>query len=426
MGSKDSNRKGKARAAQGSTGAEETGARAGSGASGEGSSSKTQRRPQQHPHHRNGGKPHRAQPGLAGQQAHRRKAHARRAAPPDDAAALPPALPGLNKLKAAIRQTKRLLARADLNPETRQEAERKLVALEEDVEAKEAENAAREVGLKNRRLIFFDSIKATRKIKTLLKSRAQARKALEGEEEAKDEAAKEKLETVEAQLNHFRVMLNYTLHWPALERYSRFYKTEPDYDPSKPRTRSAHDDEDDDDDEDEQESEEEEEEDSDSGDENAAGPKAGGTLAKKAKAATAAAAGGGPSKKHLRRIAFAREHRAWVEKAMASGEISGEPEVEREGSAGAGAGAPSRTATAAAHARTQARRNGKRRREEGEENDDHGSGAKSKMAGDHKSKKAKKQKSGKKGPQQASGDEEAASAAATASGGIQDDDFFDI
>ncbi|KAL9937634.1 hypothetical protein V8E36_003179 [Tilletia maclaganii] len=269
------------------------------------------------------------------------------------------ALPGLNKLKAAVRQTKRLLARDDLNPETRQEAERKLIALDEDIAAKEDENVRREVAVKNKRLIFFDSVKASRKIKPLLKAHQQAQSRAEADKT--DSEARAQLQKIEKQLRHFRVILHYTQHWPALERYSRFHKTEPDYDPAAPSSRR-----DDDEDSDAGSSSSAS---SDDDEEAAAGPSRNKNNAADEKKKTRA------SKKELRRIEFAREHRAWVERAMKAGELSAEPEKEHEGEgerkSRAGARSGDGAGSGLAPGTRKGDEKGKRRRDEsGEESED--------------------------------------------------------
>ncbi|CAD6886071.1 unnamed protein product [Tilletia controversa] len=333
-----------------------------------------------------------------------------------------PALPGLNKLKASIRQTKRLLAREDLNPETRQEAERKLIALDEDVKSKEAENLARDIGAKNKKMIFFDSIKATRKIRTLLTLEERAEKMLASGEDDQAEW-KTKLEETKAQLQQFRVILNYTLHWPPLERYSRFYKTAPDFDPAQPSKQrgraGAKDDEDDD--------EEEDDEESDSEDEEAAGKGDGAPAAQKSKSNT-------PTRRHLRRIEFARSHRAWVEKAMAAGEISSEPEKDEslkpangtapKSAAGTGTGTGTGTAN-----RTEKRPRGK---EEGKQ----AASKRSRPPPPAKADKAaselpprKKSKNNNDRPSRKKNEAGSVSAAASTpsggGGGVENDDFFD-
>ncbi|KAE8232032.1 hypothetical protein CF326_g2942 [Tilletia indica] len=204
-----------------------------------------------------------------------------------------PAPPGLNKLKAALRQTKRLLAREDLNPETKQEAERKLIALEEDIQTRVAGDAAKVRGDKNKKMSFFDSVKATRKIPSLVTRQEKLEKEL-ASGNGDQSKGKADLEEAKSKLQQFRVILNYTLHWPATETYIRFNKTDPDFDP----TQSQKDDEGNKDD------------DESSGSDDEEGEKG----------------GKGPTRKYLRRIEVARSHREWVEKAMATGEISNEPE----------------------------------------------------------------------------------------------------
>ncbi|PWN42589.1 hypothetical protein IE81DRAFT_323352 [Ceraceosorus guamensis] len=108
--------------------------------------------------------------------------------------------PGLSKMKAALRQTKRLLAKDDLPPDARQQAQRRLQALTHDVQTRERENVERENARNSHRARFFERQKLVRRIKQL--------KTTLSEEEAKDASV------IEAQLFEARVRLNYVLNWP--------------------------------------------------------------------------------------------------------------------------------------------------------------------------------------------------------------------
>ncbi|CEH13248.1 Uncharacterized conserved protein [Ceraceosorus bombacis] len=108
--------------------------------------------------------------------------------------------PGLSKMKAALRQTKRLLARDDLPPDARQQAQRRLQALTHDVQTRERENVERENARNSHRARFFERQKLVRRIKQLKTTLSQG--------EAKDASV------TEAQLFEARVRLNYVLNWP--------------------------------------------------------------------------------------------------------------------------------------------------------------------------------------------------------------------
>lgn len=118
----------------------------------------------------------------------------------------------MNQLKAALRQTKRLLARNDIEPGKRQEAERRLIAIEQDIEAKQTQNVERDNANVERnnakryhKIRFFERQKLVRRIKKLKKNLA----AESGEEG----------ETSATELQEARVLLNYVLHYPMSHKY---------------------------------------------------------------------------------------------------------------------------------------------------------------------------------------------------------------
>ncbi|KAK0547498.1 18S rRNA maturation protein [Tilletia horrida] len=220
-------------------------------------------------------------------------------------------LPGANKIKASIRQTKRLLEKPDLNPETKQEAERKLIALEEDLQQKELEDKVARLAVANKKLIFFDSVKAARQIRAPLRSleKLQTELATAKGKKAKTEL-QQKIDHTEARIHRFRVMLNYAQHWPPTARYCRFRRTnsgrlrdptykgdgeELDDDAFDYEGQDVYDSADEDTDDDEGISSDEE----------------GASLAQP------------KLSRHLKRAIV---HRTWVVEAMKSGEISNEPE----------------------------------------------------------------------------------------------------
>ncbi|PWN90131.1 hypothetical protein FA10DRAFT_105703 [Acaromyces ingoldii] len=112
---------------------------------------------------------------------------------------------GVNQLKAALRQTKRLLARDNVEPGKRQEAERRLIAIEQDIEAKQTQSVERNNAKRYHKIRFFERQKLVRRIKKLKKSLAE-----DGEEEN---------ETREKELQEARVLLNYVLHYPMSHKY---------------------------------------------------------------------------------------------------------------------------------------------------------------------------------------------------------------
>lgn len=111
----------------------------------------------------------------------------------------------MNQLKAALRQTKRFLARENVEPGKRQEAERRLIAIEQDIQAKQTQSVERNNAKRYHKIRFFERQKLVRRIKKLKKSLAE-----DGEEEK---------ETREKELQEARVLLNYVLHYPMSHKY---------------------------------------------------------------------------------------------------------------------------------------------------------------------------------------------------------------
>ena len=72
------------------------------------------------------------------------------------------ALPGVQKLKAALRQTKRLLARDNLAADVRVETERRSKALEADLARAEHSRKERQYATKYHKVKFFGEFVATR------------------------------------------------------------------------------------------------------------------------------------------------------------------------------------------------------------------------------------------------------------------------
>ncbi|CAA7260511.1 unnamed protein product [Cyclocybe aegerita] len=118
----------------------------------------------------------------------------------------PNAVPGVQKIKAALRQTKWLLAKDKLAADVRVEAERKLKALEGELEQAEIAKKERAYAVRYHKIKFFERRKITRKIKQTLKR-------LDSEESKSDK------EKITAELHELRVDLNYILHYPKMKKY---------------------------------------------------------------------------------------------------------------------------------------------------------------------------------------------------------------
>ncbi|WVR06495.1 hypothetical protein IAU60_003526 [Kwoniella sp. DSM 27419] len=117
------------------------------------------------------------------------------------------ALPGLSKLKASIRQTKRLLAKDTLEPGLRVQTQRRLTSLEADLAAAEQREVEKKNGAKYHMVKFFDRQKLLRLVKRLHRKLA---------EEGKSDKKRAKLDE---ELDDARVMLNYVLSFPNAQKY---------------------------------------------------------------------------------------------------------------------------------------------------------------------------------------------------------------
>lgn len=129
-------------------------------------------------------------PGNHKQQGRRGNAAAAASAAPGDV--------GISKIKASLRQTKRLLAKENLAPDVRQEAERRLISLEEDLEARQSSEHDRKNAERYHKVRFFERQKLVRQIKKVKKAMAAGTK--DGERDSLD-----------AKLHEKRVLLNYVL-----------------------------------------------------------------------------------------------------------------------------------------------------------------------------------------------------------------------
>lgn len=140
----------------------------------------------------------------------------------------PSGIQGASKLKASIRQTKRLLAKDTLAPGTRIEAERRLIALEQDLEKLgqfklEKNRAAKYHGVK-----FFERQKLTRKVKKVKRQLDILRRRAEGEDVGSDQDSDNDDDSShttanEAQLQQslttYRQLLHYVLQYPSDVKY---------------------------------------------------------------------------------------------------------------------------------------------------------------------------------------------------------------
>jgi len=106
---------------------------------------------------------------------------------------------GVSKIKSALRQTRRLLAKEGLTADIRVETERKLKALETDLVAAEKANKERALATRYHKVKFFDRQKLLRKIK-------QTKSRLE-EDGVSSKARRARV----AELFELRVDLNYVL-----------------------------------------------------------------------------------------------------------------------------------------------------------------------------------------------------------------------
>lgn len=121
---------------------------------------------------------------------------------------------GVSKIKSALRQTRRFLAKEGLGADVRIEAERKLKALEGDLVVAETANKERALATRYHKVKFFDRRKLLRKI-------SQTKRQLEDEEISSKVRKARK-----AELFELRVDLNYVMNYPKLEKYISLYPPE--------------------------------------------------------------------------------------------------------------------------------------------------------------------------------------------------------
>ncbi|EPQ31689.1 uncharacterized protein PFL1_01022 [Pseudozyma flocculosa PF-1] len=134
-------------------------------------------------------------------------------------------IPGAGKLKSSIRQTKRLLAKENLAPGTKIEAERRLAALTADLEKLQSSREEKNVSARYHKVKFFERQKLVRKIKQtkkaieqLEKKASKASDASDSDSDASgsdsDDDGKPSIEDLEVVLTELRCLLHYVLRYP--------------------------------------------------------------------------------------------------------------------------------------------------------------------------------------------------------------------
>ncbi|KAF8633456.1 hypothetical protein AX17_004625 [Amanita inopinata Kibby_2008] len=120
------------------------------------------------------------------------------------------ALPGVQKLKSSLRQTRRLLAKDNVAADVRVETERRLKALESDLHKAELVRQERHHAVRYHKIKFFERQKVVRKIQ-------QTNKRVSSEGDVSE---------LHATLSELRVDLNYILHYPKTKKYISLFPPE--------------------------------------------------------------------------------------------------------------------------------------------------------------------------------------------------------
>lgn len=121
-------------------------------------------------------------------------------------------LPGVQKIKSSLRQTRRLLAKESLAADVRVETERRLKALEADLARAETARKERTYAMKYHKVKFFERQKLVRRIKQVKRDLTSA----QGKEREK----------LDIELEGLRVDLNYILHYPKTKKYISLFPPE--------------------------------------------------------------------------------------------------------------------------------------------------------------------------------------------------------
>ncbi|KAL4249597.1 rRNA-processing protein EFG1 [Abortiporus biennis] len=145
---------------------------------------------------------------------HRRKPRRQQDGKADTGNGTGSSLPGVQKTKASLRQTKRLLAKDKLAADVRIETERRLKALERDLAEAERRNKERTMSTRYHKVKFFERQKVVRKIN-------QTKRQLE-----QCEGSKSEKKELKKALFALRVDLNYILHYPKLKKYVSLFPPE--------------------------------------------------------------------------------------------------------------------------------------------------------------------------------------------------------
>lgn len=146
-------------------------------------------------------------------------------------------LPGASKIKASIRQTKRLLAKPNLAPGTKIEAERRLKALEADLEVASRKQVEKSRAVRYHRVKFVERQKLVRRIARCKRNLARLESGKTAEDSASDGAAsddddgdegyakqrakesKMSKDEINKLLSWLRELLQYVVQYPADLRY---------------------------------------------------------------------------------------------------------------------------------------------------------------------------------------------------------------
>ncbi|KAK2463076.1 hypothetical protein APHAL10511_004731 [Amanita phalloides] len=120
-------------------------------------------------------------------------------------------VPGVQKIKTSLRQTRRLLAKDNLAADVRVVTERRLKALEADLQRAELARKERALAVRYHKIKFFERQKVVRKLNQTKKQLAS------GKEEASE---------LKAALYELRVDLNYILNYPKTKKYISLFPPE--------------------------------------------------------------------------------------------------------------------------------------------------------------------------------------------------------
>ncbi|KAH9922081.1 uncharacterized protein B0H18DRAFT_1121102 [Fomitopsis serialis] len=132
----------------------------------------------------------------------------------------PAGLPGVQKIKSALRQTRRLLAKDKLAADVRTKTERRLKALEADLVQAEQARKERAIAQRYHAVKFFERQKVTRRIQQVKRQLAKDENS-EGEKLRKKERKQ-----LQKRLEELRVDLNYIIYYPKLKKYISLFPPE--------------------------------------------------------------------------------------------------------------------------------------------------------------------------------------------------------